>query len=167
LTVAPILWGIIAFLAAGLVGVTVALILLANRWQSTESRYRQLVQGAEAGNLQEVLNQHLAHVQDVGAALEPLRTSTRDLQTSMRSALRHVGIVRFNPFADSGGDFSFAIALADDDGNGIVLYSLHGRGESRLYAKPLKGWTSPYALAGEEAEAIRLAQASPVTVETT
>jgi len=44
-----------------------------------------------------------------------------------------MAIVRFNPFRDSGGDQSFAIALADGQGNGVILSSLHARDMTRVY----------------------------------
>jgi hypothetical protein len=33
--------------------------------------------------------------------------------------------------------------------------NLHGRGESRFYAKPLKAWQSPYPLSDEEQQGPR------------
>jgi len=154
----PILWIVVALLGACLIGLAVALVFAGRRLGRLERQYRSLVAGTDGGDLEDVLNQHLARVHAVGSDLGALRSNAEALQEAMGSAIQHVGIVRFNPFADSGGDFSFAIALADANGNGLTLYNLHGRGESRLYAKPLRNWSSPYALADEEAEAIRLAQ---------
>ncbi len=84
--------------------------------------------------------------------------AARDSAPPSASALQHVGLVRFNPFSDTGGDLSFALALADADGRGVVLCNLHGRGESRLYAKPLQAWGSPYPLSDEEVQAVTLAR---------
>jgi hypothetical protein len=66
-------------------------------------------------------------------------------------------MVRFNPFEDTGSDQSFAIALLDDRRDGIVLSSLHGRANTRLFAKPVEGGSSKHTLSAEEAEAIRIA----------
>jgi hypothetical protein len=72
--------------------------------------------------------------------------------------LQHSGLVRFNPFRDTGGDQSFALALADGRGTGVVLSSLHTRDVTRVYAKPLDGWGSAHTLTDEEKQAIDVAR---------
>jgi hypothetical protein len=71
-----------------------------------------------------------------------------------RGALQHVGVVRFNPYHDTGGDYSFAVALLDGSGNGVVLTGLYHRDRCRVYAKPVGGWESTYELIDEERQAI-------------
>lgn len=51
--------------------------------------------------------------------------------------IQRVGLFRYNPYQDSGGDQSFTLALLDDKGNGIVLTSLHARSGTRVFAKPI------------------------------
>lgn len=80
------------------------------------------------------------------------------LQEEMPKNLQRVGLVRFNPFGDTGGDQSFAIALTDATGNGFVISSLHRRTESKVYAKPLQVWQSSYTLSDEEKQAIHIAR---------
>jgi hypothetical protein len=75
-------------------------------------------------------------------------------------AVQHVGVVRFDAFRDLGGLLSFAVALLDDRGNGLVFSSIYGRSESRTYAKPCIERSSSYELSPEEREAIRLAMQS-------
>ncbi len=70
------------------------------------------------------------------------------------ACVRHVGLVRFSPFHDTGGDQSFALALLDGRGDGVVLTGLHSRHDSRLYAKPIEGGSSSYSLTTEEREAM-------------
>jgi hypothetical protein len=72
-------------------------------------------------------------------------------------SLQHIGLVRFNPFEDTGSDQSFAIALLDDARDGIVISSLHGRSNTRVFAKPVTGGDSAHALSDEESQAIRIA----------
>ncbi len=84
-----------------------------------------------------------------------------------RYSLQRVGLVRFNPFADTGGDQSFAVAVLDRLGNGFVFSSLHGRSGTRFYAKPLRNGQSSYQLSDEEAEAVKsaLGQTSSIGAE--
>ena len=73
-------------------------------------------------------------------------------------SLQHVGVVRFNAYHDTGGDYSFAVALLDAAGAGVLLSGLYHRDQCRVYAKPVSGWDSPYTLTDEEREAIERAR---------
>ena len=69
------------------------------------------------------------------------------------------GLVRFNPFEETGGNQSFALALLDADGDGWVLSSLHARSGTRVYAKAIVGGRSDTGLSEEETTAIKQAMA--------
>ena len=68
--------------------------------------------------------------------------------------LLHFSLVKFNPFPDTGGEQSFALALLDGNANGVVLTSLHGRGFTRLYAKKIVAGTADQDCSTEEKQAI-------------
>ena len=50
----------------------------------------------------------------------------------------HIHLVRFNPFAELGGDQSFILVLLDSHLNGVIVTSLHAKETTRVYAKPIK-----------------------------
>ncbi len=75
-----------------------------------------------------------------------------------QGALQRVGVVRFNPYHDTGGDYSFAVALLDEVGAGVVISGLYHRDRCRVYAKPVAAWESAYTLTDEEKEAIERAR---------
>jgi hypothetical protein len=87
---------------------------------------------------------------------------TGQIDLALAHAVQGVGLVRFRAFQDTGGDQSFALALADGEGNGVVISALYGRGATRIYAKPVQGWLSPKTLSDEEKQA--LAQVRQVIV---
>ena len=72
-------------------------------------------------------------------------------------SLQHVGLVRFNPFEDTGSDQSFVVALLDAQHDGFVVSSRHGRGSTRVFAKPVSAGVSTHQLSNEEGEASRIA----------
>ena len=82
-----------------------------------------------------------------------LPTDVRGLRAEVE-ALRHLSVVRYDAFGDMGGHLSWSAALLDDNGNGIVLTSIHGRSESRTYAKNVAEWSSDQTLSPEEEEAV-------------
>jgi hypothetical protein len=83
-----------------------------------------------------------------------LRAEVEALRQENSEALRHLSVVRYDAFGDMGGHLSWSAALLDDNGNGLVLSSIHGRSESRTYAKNVASWSSDQTLSPEEEEAI-------------
>jgi hypothetical protein len=83
-----------------------------------------------------------------------LRDDDAALAQRLSTAIRHVGLVRFDALPGDAGKQSFSIALLDDGADGAVLTSIYGRGEYRVYAKPVAGGSSQYSLADEEKTAI-------------
>jgi hypothetical protein len=134
----------------------VAVALLLRRVVRLEGRLDDLTRGAD-GNLANVLGTHLERVADVGRRQDALEVLATGLETATRRAVQGVGLVRFNTFEDTGGNQSFAVALLDPAGNGVVLTSLHARSGTRVYAKGVARGAAEGALSAEEAEALRLA----------
>ena len=81
-------------------------------------------------------------------------------QTLIDGSVRHVALLRYDAFEDVGGRLSFSCAMLDDQGGGVVLTSINGRQETRVYAKPIADGRSSYNLSSEEEEAIRQALAT-------
>lgn len=75
--------------------------------------------------------------------------------------------MRFNPYHDTGGEYSFAVALLDDAGDGLLLTGLYHRDQSRVYAKPVRGWSSEHELMDEERAAIEQARGGEAPGSTT
>jgi hypothetical protein len=121
-------------------------------------RLRAVFSGAGEQGLDHVLDGILRRLDRADERFSALSALQEELEELLRrGTLRNVGVVRFNPFPDAGGDQSFAIALLDAEGTGIVLSSLHARTDTRVFAKPVQGGRSRYALSDEEQDAIRQA----------
>lgn len=148
--IGPLLGGFLALLLA----LGALAIVLARRLRRLEQRYHELTAGTEGGSLEAVLDAHVREVRAATAQVRELDLLARGLERGSRSHLQRIGFLRFNPFRDAGGDQSFAVALADQAGNGVVISSLHSRDVTRVYGKPLAAWQSPYQLTEEERQAI-------------
>lgn len=78
-----------------------------------------------------------------------------DLEKKGTLHFQKVGLIRFNPFSETGGDQSFALALLDEHDSGFIISSLHSRENTRVYAKPVKkGEPLGYNFSREEKEAV-------------
>lgn len=103
--------------------------------------------------------------EDLGAILEGLLNSQNEVDKHIKKvedelgslrakAITRVGVIRFSPFRDTGGDQSFTLALLNEENSGVVLLSLHGREGTRIYVKPIEKGKSRYELSREEKQAI-------------
>lgn len=112
-----------------------------------------------------VVDRRLASLVATDAPLTPdslrvtaLEAEVRRVRGDLAQALRHVAVVRYDAFGDMGGRMSFSAALVDDTGDGMVISSIHARGESRTYAKGVVGGDSQVVLTPEERQALDAAR---------
>ena len=148
----------VGYILIGLVVVVLALIawlvLLQVRLSRMSRQYAQLMIGADGASLEETLYRHVDQVKASLETVSSLQTKVQRMDRTLKHSMQWMGIIRFNPFRDTGGAQSFALAIVDGHGNGVVLSSLHSRENTRVYAKPLTKWESPNKLTDEEKQAI-------------
>lgn len=80
------------------------------------------------------------------------------LEGEVNLHVQKVGLVRFNPFKEIGGDHSFSLALLDGEDTGVILTGLHTRQRTRLYVKYINKGKSEYDLSKDEEKAIKVAR---------
>ena len=122
-----------------------------------ELKFRRFLGKTKEQDLRVVLEDSL---KNVALAQEQVRQINEALDQIKRKDLRHVqkvGLVRFNPFRDAGGNQSFALALLNEENAGIVLTGLHARETTRLYIKDVYRGGSKSELSKEEKQAIEQA----------
>lgn len=131
------------------IGLTVYLIKL-------NSHYQGLIKGHSKGNLTQILNQITSEITLDRKHIEQLKENVSGLSEDVIGHIQKVGILRFNPFADTGGDQSFILAILDGNDSGIILTSLHSRGSTRWYAKNVRsGKGVDHELSEDELKAIK------------
>ncbi len=149
-------------LAFGVLAGVVLLLLVGFLVQSARlgravRTYRELVRDQDGGTLHDRLVGNAEQAVRAAGRMNEMEAMHAVIDQRTRRSLQHIGLVRFNPFDDTGSDQSFAIALLDDQRDGIVISSLHGRANTRLFAKPVAAGASPHNLSEEESQAIRIA----------
>jgi hypothetical protein len=137
----------------------VAVVLLARRTRRIDARLVGLTRGSEGRSLEAVLDAHLDKVFAVARELDELTSRMGAVEAAQRRAFQRVGLVRYNPFEETGGNQSFALALLDAAGDGWVLSSLHARSGTRVYAKAIKAGRADAGLSEEESAALQQAMA--------
>jgi hypothetical protein len=146
-----------AALAIAVIVLLVIVVLLWRRLASLDRRLAGLTRGHDGESLESTLHVTLDKVANLTSGVDRLASRATVLEAVQRTAVQRTALVRFNPFEDTGGNQSFAIALLDADGDGVVVSSLHARQNTRVYAKAVAGGRSEAALSDEEADALRQA----------
>jgi hypothetical protein len=109
--------------------------------------YKKLSDGAKLGGINDQTKK----------VLDELANEVKKLERDGQFHLQKVGLVRFNPFGDTGGDNSFSLSLLDGQLNGIVITGLHARERTRVYVKPIQAGKGRTELSKEEVKAIEAA----------
>lgn len=99
---------------------------------------------------------------ETSKAIEEKYGKLLDMVTDMdkrdKTKLQKIGLIRYNPFDEMGGNLCFALALLDGNDNGVVLNGIHSRTGSFTYAKPIQMGVSTYMLSEEEIKAVEMAK---------
>lgn len=106
----------------------------------------------------------LGRIERIENAVRTLHTTDKRQQVLIDGGVRRVALLRYDAFEDVGGRLSFSCALLDDHGTGVVITSINGRQDTRVYAKPVTERASTYNLSLEEEEAIRQAMSDDAEV---
>ncbi len=149
------------------IGLAVLTVLIALAlWQINQirNRLKQLF-GEESSDLEQILKHIQIELKGNAKVLNELDTRRQAIEANLALASQKVSIVRFNPFGDTGGDQSFAIAVLDGQDSGYVLTSIHGRQGTRVYVKPVDYGKSKYTLSTEEKLALKQAKARTATLK--
>jgi hypothetical protein len=134
------------------------LVLLAGWMTFIELRLKKFFRGKKAEDLESVLRNLGEDLKNLRISREKTEKYLKEVEERLKKSLKHVGIVRYNPYGESGSNQSFSIALLDECGNGAVISALYTRDNIKIYAKPVKEYHSEHALSEEEVEAIKRTQ---------
>jgi hypothetical protein len=83
-----------------------------------------------------------------------------ELEGLARADLSQVGFVRYDAFEDTGSDLSYALALLNREGDGVVISSIYSRTDTRTYGKAVRGFKPAVNASEEELRAIERARSA-------
>jgi hypothetical protein len=133
-------------------------IVLHRRLNKFKVRNEELFAGTKGQNLEELLVKNVKDITLLDRDIQELYKISNQINNLAFRGYHKIGLVRFNPFKDVGGDQSFALAILNGKNNGVTLQSLYTREGARVYAKSILGGVAEkYPLTEEEKKAISLA----------
>lgn len=131
------------------------LVLTIFFWR-TLSHYNRLTKGVSEKSLKAVLEKLLKESDLARKDIDYLKDYCGRIEKEGLLHIQKVGLVRFNPFKDTGGDQSFVLSLIDGNDNGVLISGLYSRSGTRWYAKRVvDGKGVEHELTEEEKKALK------------
>lgn len=131
-----------------------AILVLAIFVFRANTRINRLLQGKDAQSLEDTFQYLIEEVKRMNDNQVITEKTLHNLNNRLRRSLTGFKTVRFNPFPDQGGNQSFAIALVNEEGDGLIISSLYSREKTSVFAKPVKKGVAEYELTAEEKQAL-------------
>lgn len=122
------------------------------------ARNKKLTAGSAKGDILSGVEKILKEQNLTQKTIEEIIRRVEGIETDNKFHIQKIGLIRFNPFSETGGDQSFTLAILNAVKSGVVISSLHNRESTRIYAKPVKmGKVEGYSLSKEEIQSIEKA----------
>ena len=132
-------------------------ICLSYNLRKIKKRTRSFFASSEAKDLEEIIYKQIKKTDEIDGEIKKLIENNGKMKENLAKCTQKVGVVRFNPFGDVGGNQSFAIALLDKCLSGVTILSLYSRDGVKVYSKQIIEGKSEYKLSKEEEDAIKIA----------
>jgi len=121
-------------------------------------KIRKISKGSKKDTIVDILNDILGREEGIEKRLGTVSKEVEGLIFDSKFYIQKIGLIRFNPFNDTGGDQSFILALVNQDDSGVVISGLHTRNGTRWYAKKVEhGKGVEHELSEDEIKAIKSA----------
>ena len=125
---------------------------------TTRMALQNITRGGKKETIIDLLNEVVEKEKKIESSLIQTNRKVEGLLFDSQFYIQKIGLVRFNPFNDTGGDQSFILALTDEKDSGVVISGLHTRNGTRWYAKKVEdGHGVEHELSNDEIKAIKAA----------
>lgn len=123
--------------------------------------YSVFTQGVNKKTLEDVLVRMVNEQKVAKKDIAFLSSRCDNIEKDGLLHIQKIGLLRFNPFKDTGGDQSFILSLIDANNTGVVITALYSRSGTRWYAKKVvKGKGFEHELSEEEKKSLKMANES-------
>ncbi len=101
-----------------------------------------------------------AKAAELAAGQGRVTARTNELEGLAQTDISRIGFIRYDAFDDTGSELSYALALLNRRGDGVVISSIYSRTDTRTYGKQITNYVPAVHASDEELAAIAQAKAS-------
>ena len=135
-------------------------IIQSSRISKLMKRYEAFMEGKDATNLADAIEENFQQMEKLESSYQDAEVKMDKALSGITSTFHKLGIVKYDAFKEMGGNLSFALCLLDDNNNGFILNTMHGRESSYTYIKEIENGTAYSTLGEEEKQALQKAISS-------
>lgn len=148
-------WNLVVFLLP-FIGLLISLLALGFAI-TMHIRVTRIFRSANSSDIEKLLKLYSKTLEDFVRFQAKSTLYMKSLDERIKKKMMSAATLRFNPFQGegTGGNQSFSSVFADEEGNGVVITSMHTRERTNVFAKPLQNWQSEYELTEEEKTSIK------------
>lgn len=132
-------------------------ISLYSKMKKFEKAYVSLQTFLSGIRMEDLLKANLKEVRELSQEVTAQEARLKRTEEKLRRGIDRAELIRFNSFENMGADLSFALALLNQEGTGVILTGIHSIEESRIYCKAIEKGQASVKLNKEEKEAIEKA----------
>lgn len=150
--------GLILIILASIIIILLILLIIAFvEINSFKKKYKIFMTGKNASSLEKDIISLYEDNRFIKVNIENNKKDIRDLYKKHESAFQKMGLVKYDAFKEMGGKLSFALALLDENNNGILINSVHSSAGCYSYTKRVKNGDADINLSNEEKVAVERA----------
>ncbi len=125
----------------------------------TKLKYEKLaIRLGNGENISDILKNYIAKVNDLDKKDDQIIKYCNEINQEINKNLKKIGLIKYNQYNNTKNNLSFALALLDEENNGIIINSIYGADYSNVYSKLIIKGTCKEKLSSEEKEALNIAK---------
>ena len=149
------------FIALAIMMILIVICFICNSINS--SKINTLMDYSDEGDIIGALKDYYNKVDDLSKTVNDtsdavLMSRLANCENDSNISLKKVAIVNFDAFDDVTGKLSFALAILNNNNDGIILTSLYGHNSCNTYVREIEGGQTPIKLLDEENAALENAK---------
>jgi hypothetical protein len=127
-----------------------------------ESKLKTLTRGQNGFDIGKTLKSIESDLNNLFLSKDEIEKYLKTVEVRLKRSIQGLSTINFKAFQglDSGGHQSFATAFLDENGNGLIVSTLHSRDRVNVFAKEIKQFNSSLTLTDEERQALTQAKES-------
>ncbi len=147
-------------IAVAVVNLLLIILYICNliKLRKLNKNYKKFMKKLGNGNnIDEMLREYIGKVEEVDQKNEDIKKVCSRLDKEISLCIKKIGMIRYSAFKDTGSDLSFALALLNDNNDGVLLNGIYSREMSNIYAKQVSEGKTNCKLSEEEKQALEIA----------
>lgn len=114
----------------------------------------KFMKGENGASLEPIIRTYINEIESLKSHDELLSKHAISLESRLQNAVQSVSMLRFKAFESGSSNQSFAIALLNEHGDGVVVSSIHHREHISFFAKKISKYKSEHELTEEEEQVV-------------